>query len=80
MLRAGRFDVGQLTIGNDSVSSIRVPEGWEATLYHEPGFTGSSLVVTADKGYIGNSMENRTSSIIVKSVPVLPIAPPRPTL
>lgn len=79
MLRAGRFDVGQLTIGNDSVSSIRVPEGWEATLYSESGFTGSSRVVTADRGYIGNSMENRTSSIIVKSVLVLPIAPTPPS-
>jgi hypothetical protein len=63
----------------NSVSSIRVREGWEATLYREPGFTGSSLVVTADKGYISNSMENRTSSIIVKSVLVPPITPPRPT-
>ena len=47
-LDAGRYDVSALTIGNDVISSVRVPVGWRVTLYEHAGFTGASRVLTAD--------------------------------
>ena len=78
MLRAGAFDTAQLSIGNDRLSSIAVPEGWEVTLFQHAGFTGQSKVVKANTGYVGDEMENQTSSIRVRPVLTPPIHPSDP--
>jgi hypothetical protein len=72
LLRAGKYDVNQLAIGNDRLSSIRVPHGWAATIFSEAGFWGDSLTVTANSGYVGSGMDNRTSSIVVARTMVEP--------
>ncbi len=48
-LDIGTYDVSQLTIGDNTLSSLRVAPGWKVTLYSAPGFTGNSYVVTADR-------------------------------
>ena len=30
-----------LTVGDKRISSVRVPKGWTATLYRQPGFPGA---------------------------------------
>ncbi len=63
-LGVGRYDVGALTIGDNKLSSLRVPPGLKVTLYEEPGFKGASRVYTADKGLVDSN--DRTSSIVVE--------------
>ncbi|MGI5184025.1 hypothetical protein ACQEVZ_47990 [Dactylosporangium sp. CA-152071] len=47
----GSYDLPRLPaagIGNDAVSSIRVPAGYTVTAYAEAGFTGAAWTFTAD--------------------------------
>ena len=64
----GRFDVGQLTIGNDQASSVLVPPGYKVTLFSNAGFQGAKRVITGDASYVGNDFNDVVSSIIVEYV------------
>jgi hypothetical protein len=66
-LGVGRYDFAALKIGNDTLSSLRVPPGLQATLYEHGGFTGKSWVFTADTPLVANN--DTTSSIVVERVP-----------
>ncbi|HEX8697553.1 MAG TPA: beta/gamma crystallin-related protein, partial [Myxococcaceae bacterium] len=48
-LDIGTYDAPQLTIGDNTLTSLRVAPGWKVTLYSAPGFTGTSYVVTSDR-------------------------------
>jgi len=57
---------------DDCISSIRVPEGWRATVYEHPNYRGESLTVTSDipdlddvRGPCGNDWDDCISSIRV---------------
>ena len=63
-LGVGRYDIGALTIGNDKLSSLRVPPGLKVTLYDDVGFKGASVVYTRDTRLVTNN--ERTSSIVVE--------------
>ena len=65
VLDVGRYDVGQLSIGNDQISSGKVPPGWKVTLYQEAGFRGNTKVLTADTPALPD-FNDRTSSIVVE--------------
>mgnify|MGYP000011016903 FL=1 len=63
----GRYDVAQLSgVGNDTISSVRVPTGLRVTLYSEAGFLGDTANFTEDANYIGNQLNDRTSSLVVE--------------
>nr|WP_255653721.1 MULTISPECIES: Vps62-related protein [unclassified Myxococcus] len=66
-LLAGRYDLSQLTLGNDTLRSIRVPEGYRVTLFWHGGFQGERLVLTQDTDLAGQPFQAQTSSIIVES-------------
>ncbi len=66
-LGVGRHDFGALTIGNDKLSSLRVPPGLKVTLYEHGGFAGKSWVFTTDTPLVANN--DMTSSIVVEAVP-----------
>lgn len=68
-LPVGRYDVGQLTIGNDVLSSVRVPAGFRVTLFSEARFSGKSIVLNADCPFVGKSFNDLVSSIIVETAP-----------
>ncbi|MGL5718376.1 MAG: beta/gamma crystallin-related protein [Paraclostridium sp.] len=68
-LSPGSYDIYDLTIGNDTLSSIKVPKGLVAILYSDANFNGDSIVVTSDTPYIGNYFNDKVSSIIVKKAP-----------
>lgn len=47
-LDIGTYDTAQLTIGDNTLTSMRVAPGWKVTLYAEPHFQGPSHVITSD--------------------------------
>ncbi|MDY6803612.1 MAG: DUF4347 domain-containing protein, partial [Cyanobacteriota bacterium] len=47
-LEPGKYDVGDLEIGNDDLTSLKVPEGLKVTLYEDADFEGRSLELTED--------------------------------
>jgi alpha-L-fucosidase 2 len=65
MLGVGSYDLAQLQaagIGNDNISSIRVPSGFTVTAYADSGFAGTSWTFTADNANLGNTGNNNTIS------------------
>ena len=63
-LGAGQYDWGQ--IHNDAISSLRVPAGMRATLYSDTRFQGKSKTFTQDTPYVGDDLNDQTSSIKVE--------------
>lgn len=67
VLRAGRYDMAQLAVGNDNLRSIKVPDGFQVTLFQHGGFAGERLLLTQDTDLTGHSFDAQTSSILVES-------------
>jgi len=66
-LKAGEYKMGQLSkVGNDAISSLKVPEGYTVTLYADNNFKGRTLTCTSDISWLGdNNFNDITSSIII---------------
>lgn len=47
-LGPGRYSGDALTVTDNSVSSVTVPDGWKVTLWSDAGFSGASRVLTAN--------------------------------
>lgn len=72
----GAYGIDQLGIGNDELSSIKVPYGFRVTLYEHAGFEGRKLVVTQNQRasfFAENKFNNVTSSILVEWIPMVTI-------
>ena len=65
----GRYDIDALTVGNDALSSLKVPSGWRVTLYEHDNFAGRTKVFTADATFVGYDFNDTTSSILVEAPP-----------
>jgi uncharacterized protein YbdZ (MbtH family) len=83
MLDEGWYNIEKLRIGNDTLSSLRVPAGWRVTLFEHGDFKGRSMTLRSDCSYVGNDFNNQTSSIRVErgnSMPPVhpPVYPPAP--
>lgn len=65
-LGVGRFQ--NLGIGNDTLSSIRVPEGYKVTLYEHGDFTGRQMVCVMDTPDLGPNVKDRISSVVVEAL------------
>lgn len=65
-LQVGRYNVNNIEIGNDALSSIKVRQGNVVYLYEHSNFTGRRGVLTKDSSYVGDSWNDITSSIIVQ--------------
>ncbi|WP_299213417.1 carbohydrate-binding protein [uncultured Aquimarina sp.] len=71
-LGEGTYTRGQLIglgIGDDDISSVKVQSGYQATLYFDDNFTGTSIIKTGDTSCLVNDGFNDqiTSIIISKS-------------
>jgi hypothetical protein len=64
-LDEGSYDISSLTIGNDQLSSLKVPNGLKVTLYEHAGFSGRSKSFTSDTPFVGADFNDLTSSIRV---------------
>lgn len=71
-LEAGKYNWTDLkksgAIGDDSISSLKVPSGYKATLYHDPDFKTRPQSFTSNTSYVGNTLNDKTSSIIVEKL------------
>jgi hypothetical protein len=65
-LAPGNYDVGALNIGNDALSSLKVPTGLKVTLYKDAGFQNAIGTYTSDSPFVGNTINDQTSSIKVE--------------
>ncbi|MFX1294958.1 MAG: beta/gamma crystallin-related protein [Promethearchaeota archaeon] len=65
-LEIGEYDTGELTIGDNALSSLRIPEGLQVTLFEEPNFGGRKLVFSSDTPYVSDDFNDKTSSIKVE--------------
>ena len=65
-LSRGQYDIGQLTVGNDAISSLQVPPGWTVTLFEHAGYQGRSKTFTSDTPYVGDDFNDLASSITVQ--------------
>jgi len=70
-LPVGNYNLAALQsrgIANDDISSIRVNAGYEAVLFWDDNFSGSSLVVGGDNAcLVNNGWNDQASSIIVRT-------------
>ncbi len=55
-------------LGNDRVSSLKVPAGLRVTLCEHADYKGRRKSFTADAADVGNDFNNRTSSLMVEKV------------
>lgn len=65
-LEVGRYDIDDLLVGNDTISSVRVSKGYQVTLYKDGGFSGDTEVTTVNKRWI--SLDNEVSGVVVEYV------------
>jgi|GEM_PF-1731817 hypothetical protein len=75
-LKPGRYDIDALGVGNDELSSVKVPHAFRVTLYEHDGWTGRALVLTQNSPtafLADNNFNNVTSSLMVEVLPEVTI-------
>ncbi|MDB9451849.1 hypothetical protein [Dolichospermum circinale] len=67
-LGPGRYNIDFLSsvFGNDVLSSLKVPTGYQVILYEDADFTGKAKMFRQHSGCVGNDFNDKTSSIEVK--------------
>jgi hypothetical protein len=65
VLPKGRYELDQLSIGNDSLSSLKAPQGLVVRLYEHYHFQGRFIDIKEDTPVVSQFWNDRTSSIIV---------------
>ncbi|MET8756198.1 hypothetical protein ABZW32_39840 [Streptomyces sp. NPDC004667] len=65
-LAAGTYGIIDPQVGEDTISSVRVPAGWKVTLYDHQNLKGDTLQLTADTPYVGDTFNDRASSLKVE--------------
>src|SRR5438270_8289181 len=68
-LSIGKYDVGDLTIGNDALSSLKVTSGLKVTLYQNEAYGGNAMICVQDTPNVGKSVNDTASSIVVEADP-----------
>ena len=66
-LGIGSYNMGDIRIGNDVLSSLRIPAGVRVTLYQHANFKGRTRVLTDDTPSLGD-FNDQTSSIVIEPV------------
>jgi hypothetical protein len=68
-LEEGDFNITKLTerdsVGNDTVSSLKVSAGYTVIVYTDANFAGASKTFTADAAYVGDDFNDKISSVRV---------------
>ena len=70
-LEEGSYDYKDILakgIVNDQISSLRVSNGYKVTIYDDEGFKGKSKEFTSDASYVGDEMNDKTSSIKIEKI------------
>lgn len=64
----GSYNINNLGIPNDSLSSLKVEKGLQVTLYEHANFQGRAKIFTGDTEWVGEDFNDITSSIKVELV------------
>jgi hypothetical protein len=82
-LSAGKYDLNQIGLPNDSIQSVKVPKGFKVTLYEHGGFQGGNYVLDGTNAGVelsscgfaalvkfntGTNVNKNTSSILVEQI------------
>lgn len=70
-LEEGSYDYKDILakgIVNDQISSLRVSDGYKVTICDDEGFKGKSKEFTSDASYVGDEMNDKTSSIKIEKI------------
>ncbi len=78
VLAVGRYDVAQLGIADETLSSLRVPKGLVVTLYEHSGFRGRSVSFTADTSNVGDFNDRTSSVVVARAIIAAPAPAPKP--
>lgn len=71
LLLPGTYTMAQLQalgVANDTISSVRVPSGWQVVLYQNDNFTGTSWTNTADTASLVAAANNQMTSCKVEII------------
>lgn len=73
-LKPGKYNINEMGIPNDSLSSVKVPKGIRVTLFEHANFEGRRLVLDADEPCLlnrtveGLNFNDQASSIFIEQV------------
>jgi hypothetical protein len=63
----GRFGwCEQYGVPNDQISSMRIPPGWQVQVFEHKDFQGKNQTYRGDVKYMGDGMNDRLSSFIIR--------------
>jgi len=62
----GSYVLAGTVIGNDALSSVKVPSGLKVTLYEHGDFSGRRMVCVRDTSYVGAEVNDEVSAIKVE--------------
>ncbi|MGK7956198.1 MAG: RICIN domain-containing protein [Crocosphaera sp.] len=73
VLGIGRYNLADIeALGNDRLSSVKVPQGLQVTLYQHGNFQGNYLVLDQDEDFLGPyNFNDIASSIVVKATGIV---------
>lgn len=64
-LAPGSYKMAQIALPNDSISSLKVPDGHRVFIYEHENFEGEQRFYTTDCDFVGD-FNDKTSSIVVE--------------
>lgn len=70
LLGTGSFTLAQLQakgVPDNWASSLRVPSGWQATMYANDNFTGTSWTFSADTSFVGSAANDQMTSCKIQA-------------
>ncbi|MBD2485856.1 hypothetical protein [Planktothrix sp. FACHB-1365] len=67
-LSEGSYNIDDLELGNDQLSSLKIPAGFQVTLYEHANFEGRSITFTEDTPWVGDDFNDITSGIVVERI------------
>ena len=65
-LSEGKYNLADINIGNDKLSSIRIPYGIKVTLFEHINFRGRRKTFTTNTKYVGDDFNDLTSSLTIE--------------
>ncbi len=80
-ITVGKYATNQITLGDNAVSSAKIPTGCKLTLYQGSGYTGATQVLTSDwVGFNKDPWNDKTSSLEVSLADVIASGSPKTCL
>lgn len=66
-LSVGRYNLSDIEMGNDALSSLKVDDGYRIILFQHADFQGDTKMFEEDASYVGDDFNDEASSLIVEA-------------